>query len=715
MKYDQYLKLYSLFLILILISTVMISACDSDEKTTSKEILDAQINEVGDMQYQQDMSQDEGGQEMTLDMDLPDMITDGDMGWGFDLEVPSEYYEARPEATSRLRAGFGERSLGFPLGAAVVGFGPREGVVTPFAEAYPGTDTQHTALTARALILRQGENALVLVRTEMIGVWQGFVADIQHQLNAIGRGDLADGLIISATHTHASGGRVFNHPLGRIAVGPFKAEYYTRYRRAVLEAILDADAHMFDAQVGYHTMSVASIHSDRRCENGPQQDDSMGLLKVTDDTGELKVVLVNYAMHGTIVNNDQFVLSSDAPGAIERGVEQRLPRYAPVMYLQSWAGDMSPHAPNEHMSAEGTDARDDFKQLDSIGYEASRQIIPALESIETSSTLELKVKTIRVPASNDRINPDGSFDRFPHGGTFCMPAEANCEEPRRIYTPENIACLPVPEALGVSWVQLSSVWIGEPAQHENGGGLTLVTLPGEPLTSIGVELRDRAREVTRAEQTWVLGYAQGYLAYLLHPDDFFLGGYEAQGSLWGPGFGQFLIDRGVEIAAHMMNGQNPLSFRPLPLPEQEPFDEVELTHERALNAPNWLTQPTLSELGLWESSWAGGDPAIDHPIVTLERGTETEADQLTWQPVEHQSGLVWSSEGMELQIVLSVDPPYTESLSLEERTFMWRVTLPNTYAVAPSIGQLNGLLRFRVNGTLPEPYELLSEPFTITR
>jgi len=638
-----------------------------------------------------------------------------DMEWVFDLDVPPEIYDERAPETSRLRAGYAERSLGFPLGAAVVGFGPREGVVTPFAQLYPGTDTQHTPLTARALILRSGARSLVIVRTDMIGVWQDFVVDIQRQLNQLGRADLSDGLIISATHTHASGGRVFNHPLGRVAVGPFKEEYYTRYRRAVLSAILEADAGMFDAQAGYKTLQVESIHSDRRCENGPVQDDSMGLLKITDDQGALKALIVNYAMHGTIVNNDQFVLSGDAPGAVERGIEQRLPSHAPVLYLQSWAGDMSPEAPREHINEAGSDARDDFKQLDAIALEAARQVIPALDEIETSAALSLEVKSIRVPARNELINPDGSFDRYAHGGTFCMPAEANCDEPQRVYTPETLTCIPVPASYGVDWLQLTTAWIGSAAQRAEGGGLALATLPGEPLTSVGVELRDRVREATRASEAWVLGYAQGYLAYLLHPDDFYLGGYEGQGALWGPGFGQFLIDRGVEISAHMMDSSLPMSFRPLSLPELEPFEEVDLPHERALSAPSWLIAPELDERGLWSASWAGGDPAVDAPLVRLERLVSAEGAEPEWETVRHASGLPWSSQGMELQLSLSVDPPYTSSLELEERSFKWRVELPQTYAVEPSIGQLSGQLRFVVSGELPEPYELVSEGFELRR
>jgi hypothetical protein len=441
----------------------------------------------------------------------------------------------------------------------------------------------------------------------------------------------------------------------------------------------------------------------------------MGLLKVTDDEGTLKAVMVNYAMHGTIVNNSELMLSSDAPGAIERGVSARLSTPAPVLYFQSWAGDMSPRVPSEFIEA-GDDERGDFKELDAIGAEAARLIVPALEEISTSTELSLKVKTLRFPTSNELINPDGSFDRFPYGGTFCMPATDNCEAPQRVFTPDELLCVPIPQTSRIEWAQISALYLGSPEQEEAGeGGLVMVSLPGEPLTSVGVELTERVRTLTQADHVWLLGYAQGYLAYLLHPDDFFLGGYEAQGALWGPGFGQFLIERGVEVAAHMMNNATPLSFLPVPLPEASPLEEAELRVERALGAPAWVSAPARDELGLWRARWLGGDPATDAPVVTLEREVLDDEGVVRWVTHTHLSGVPWSSEGPELQLSLSVNPPYTEALELEERAFEWRVSLPQTYAVEPSSGQLSGRFRFNVKGSLPEVYELTSEPFDVSR
>ena len=56
------------------------------------------------------------------------------------------------------------------------------------------------------------------------------VEDVRQRLREDGRADLAAGLIITATHTHSSGGRVFDHPVGEIAVGPFLPGFYVRAR-----------------------------------------------------------------------------------------------------------------------------------------------------------------------------------------------------------------------------------------------------------------------------------------------------------------------------------------------------------------------------------------------------------------------------------------------------------------------------------------------------
>ena len=104
-------------------------------------------------------------------------------------------WAAVPEPTDRLVAGVAEVDLRFPVGSATVGYAPGKGANSPYAMTFPGTDAQHTKLTAKAVVMRNGGEALALVRTDTIGVWQDIVVDVMARLRDLGRADLAEGLI----------------------------------------------------------------------------------------------------------------------------------------------------------------------------------------------------------------------------------------------------------------------------------------------------------------------------------------------------------------------------------------------------------------------------------------------------------------------------------------------------------------------------------------
>ena len=451
-----------LFITCALYSLCFLSACDSDEPSPRpSEQVDQDFADPDMQDLDQALQADQG---VMMDQAL-DMEPEPDMAWTFDLAVVEEEYSERAPSVERIYAGYAERSLGFPLGVATVGyFSAPGGFNNPFAPS--GTDTEHSHLSARALLLRQGKQSLVMLRLDIIAMWQDFVVDVKRELRSRGRGDLADGLIIGATHSHSSGGKIISHPILRLLAGQFSPALYHRILDNLVEVVLEADQNVSPAQVGYDTIQVSSLHSDRRCENGDLIDHSMGLLKVNDDNGELKAVLVNYAMHGTVFESDAFLLSSDATGALEHGVEQRLANHAPVLYFQSWAGDVSPETPDHQITQDGNELREEYRDLNAIGKEAAEQIIPALEQIETRDDLELKVKTIRFPISNDQVNPDGSFDAFEFGGVYCYPTDSeNCPDEngmQRVFTPEDLNCLiKVPEADSITWTQIVAVQLGE--------------------------------------------------------------------------------------------------------------------------------------------------------------------------------------------------------------------------------------------------------------
>lgn len=622
-----------------------------------------------------------------------DTDTDADTDAG-----PDPAYANVPPASEVLYGGTGERPLGFPVGTSTVGLSPKKGPLSPWSDAYPGTDAVHTAVTARALVLRRQGKAIVLMRTDTIGMWQDIVRDVAQSLRTAGRGDLADGLIIGGTHTHSSGGRLFDHLIGEIAIGPFLPAFYERIRDAMVGAVLDADAASIPAAVGHKTILVSELHNDRRCENGPVQDDTMGLIKVDGLDGTPVALVVNYAMHGTTVGASDFVLSSDAPGAVEDGIESRLERPRTVIYMQSWAGDMAPHGPSSYATEQGDDLRSSYRELTQIGAAAAAAVIPALGDVVLNPQPEIDVLSVAVPLRNELINPDGAFDKFPFGGIFCVSAKENCGEGAKTYTSADINCAGFPEEDTVFWTLLTAARIGD---------LGFVTLPGEPLTSVGTELRAKALAASGLADMYILGYTQGYLGYLLHPDDFYQGGYEANGSLMGPGFGDYLIQRGTEIASHLTHPDESLPFEPVPLdPYVQEFYE-DLRVETALGDAAVVDQPVEGS-AVMTASWNGGDPATDMPVVTLEI-----LDGEAFVPYLRKNGAPLESDGPEIELSLTTEPTYQQSIGVTPRTFRWTAKMPTVFAVPPGRGQIEGVLRFRISGHRPEPYALTTEAVTV--
>lgn len=642
---------------------------------------------------------DAGAQDTALADTAPDTATDTATDAG---PQPDAAWANAPEATEKLYAGAAFRSFHFPIGAPNVGLAPAGGgAKTRFNKSYPGTLTQQTDLGAKVLVFRSQGRALVMMRLDLIGVWDTMRQDVAAALRAKGRGDLAEGLLLSATHTHASSGRIMNHPILELAADEYSPGMYERVLGAMVGAVEDADAQAVPARFGFTTIQSPLLHHDRRCENGPLQDDSMGLIKVeAAEDGRLLAVVVNYAMHGTVLGGAEHSLSADAPGAVEYGVTAALPGAPQVLYIQSWAGDMAPHAPSELATQEGFDLRESYKSLDEIAAGAASVIVPALDSIQTTDTAEVRVLTMRFPVSMALANPDAPefAEEYPYGGIYCVPTTENCPEDGGVpYT--SASCLPFEEEWTIHDAQISAARLGE---------LGIATLPGEPLTSIGTELRDRVMETGAFSQVFVWGYSQGYLSYLLHPDDFWMGGYEGASALLGPGGGQFFVDTSVAIANRLVDASAALPFEPVDNTPGAPQALEPLEIEPALGAPAIVGQPLAEDVV--EATWVGGDPALGTPRVTLERSEDGGA---TFAPVLLPSGAPLTSDGLELELGVTADPAYTDAPAPAARTFTWTVKMPRKRSVPPPEGPKVGTFRFVIEGKQETDYRLETDAFTL--
>lgn len=70
--------------------------------------------------------------------------------------------------------------------------------------------------------------------------------------------------------------------------------------------------------------------------------------------------------------------------------------------------------------------------------------------------------------------------------------------------------------------------------------VAIVTWPGEPTTTLGLETR-RLAKAAGAREAWVFGLTNDHMAYFTTPDEYAEGGYEACMTFYGPQAGQKVL------------------------------------------------------------------------------------------------------------------------------------------------------------------------------
>ena len=227
-------------------------------------------------------------------------------------------------------------------------------------------------------------------------------------------------------------------------------------------------------------------------------------------------------------------------------------------------------------------------------------------------------------------------------------------------------------------------------------------------------------QAVTGQHTVIFGYAQEYTGYSLEEEDWYQGGYEASGALWGPRQGDHLADSIISLAHAYSNPRLPLAFddqAPLPVPAL--FD-----------GPPWPTMRSPADAGitaepveqaargdLVEFTFTGGDPWLGNPIVTLERETDE-----GFEPVKLGARAV-TTDGYVMTLQMAPDPAYeVNEAPGTSHTFSYTTTLPvgRSYGGGPALE--GGTFRLVARGQIhvegaeaPVDYTLVSRPFSVAQ
>ncbi|MEJ7599108.1 MAG: hypothetical protein WKG01_14460 [Kofleriaceae bacterium] len=508
-----------------------------------------------------------------------------------------------------LTAGAAERVLHVPVGTALGGYTGRAGFLssagTVDARKIPlsGTFNPSIGVTAaprvKALALSAGGETVVILKADLIFAYEGLVFDLEARLGP----QYAGKILLATSHSHSAWAQFTGHGPLKLGAGQLRDIVYQRVLADRETAAREALAARRPAKLGVFASASFDpadvINRDRRAENdqlpgGNRGDDHLYLIRVDGSDGVPIAVVPVFGEHGTLNGEDNPFASSDAPGAIERALEEQFTSRVVVMHLQGAGADTSPIGRGQIDCAEKPGRPDDpcFSWTSEEGH--GRGAVPELmaawtqagtamrdslelemvsRSIETGpfpETFAIRDGALAYAPFDPAREPDGvvyrdgalasPIDEFnaPLGAALCQsdqPMFPAAQIPGTEGTVPYGSCLRLDLAAEI----LSPIFMIEFGVDERHpvcestrttlsalriGDYVIGTLPGE--VSILIADLVRAQSPLR-ENTIVVGYAQGHVGYMLRPEDWMLGGYEPSVTFWGPLEAESITERLLDL------------------------------------------------------------------------------------------------------------------------------------------------------------------------
>lgn len=277
---------------------------------------------------------------------------------------------------------------------------PIGGDTTGYSSAKPTTGI-HDPLYAKVLVLQSEEKTIALV------VWDLCVFNspwLHNQMPDLG----IDRLLILNTHTHAG-------PNLRQDDFPSKEKPWRKtIEHRILNAIREAKSNMFPAffaadtggiQLGYNRLVrqpggyvITHFENPDRIPYGPV-DPTVGVIRITDEAGNIRAVMVCYACHPVVLGPKNRQISADYPGVLCREVKQKLGEDVTCLFIQGGAGDINPL-----ILARTGEPEMDFPLVERVGVLLAEETLKTVERMK-----DREGKSTSLSFKSDSFDADHRF------------------------------------------------------------------------------------------------------------------------------------------------------------------------------------------------------------------------------------------------------------------------------------------------------------------
>lgn len=638
-------------------------------------------------------------------------------------------WEVEP-GKGELKVGVATRYIDGPVGVSMAGYGGRNrGRKTHWNQHLKGSAGFYGMQTVKVVAVEVGAERMAFVKSPLMSS-EGYLTDAiarhlkrDHELDFEGR------VITVAGHSHHATARYWQLPdlLGHVGADSFDAEVAETDAAIFASAIAEAWGKREPGEWAHGSMEDWDVDNEVSRDRRPVNDHLYGkdprltmmAFRRKADATPLAVVF-NFPIHGTVFDTDNDVFTEDAPGYVEHKFEELffartgLPVFG--MFAQSAGGDASP--------AGDALGHPPLARLERLGEAAAPKLMSLYETLEWSSQTELAIRSQRIeiihervyantPWANEFVDEEGK--PYVWGGWQCMLGKND-------QSMEGLpkACVDLEMLLGFLDVEMPH---NTPNQAyltmARLGDLWMMTVPGEPAYSMVKYIREQGEKRTwngKPAEVMVLGYSQDHFLYLTAPDDWYLGGYESEMSLWGPGGAVFFADQSLAMMDAMIGGMNgPAMYAETPSLSEVP-EWTPRVRERSIAPGVVVTQPesTLERTQTARFAANCGDPGLGNPWVHVQKKS---GDDFVDVPALHGwKDRAYDNSRYEMVSIYDPNPGQKNFKSVDERTHLWRFywQVPSDWATGTYRLQLKCNV-LKQGADKPEALTLNSDEFTVAK
>ncbi len=363
----------------------------------------------------------------------------------------------------------------------------------------------HDPVFARTVVLQQGSETVAIVSTDLCFLPACIRDNVIRKLHERGITKITnDHLFLSATHTHCAPDPLAMHTGNSFHMpgwSPFDSKLLDFTSARITDSIETASKSMQTATISSGKTELSAMNHNRR--GGPLTDHELTVVSVRDTHNKIIAMIVNFAAHPTLYDDDMMEISADWPGRMCAELEKKFGGSSVALFLNGAEGDASPA---------NTTGNTDAAKVENYGDAMAQAVINLLDSSKLLNNTDLQSwqYSFSLPA------------RKPNGLFLAAAAQLGASIPQARAFVTSL----MPQTTSLSFVKI--------------GGILFIGFPCEPTASIGLEAKKMAT-ASGFKTPAVVALTNDWLGYALTAQEYREGSYEAGMSFYGDQLGPTLL------------------------------------------------------------------------------------------------------------------------------------------------------------------------------